>query len=116
MCRQRHYQREKYLSEREVSNMPRATRLGDIGSGHDACGSRELVTASDNVFINGKGAARIGDAYQSHGCIEHPPHVGHLAAGSATVYINGRRAGRVGDAIDCGGSAAQGSPNVFIGD
>ena len=96
--------------------MASAHRLGDLGGPHDACGSRELVTASDNVFINGKGAARIGDSYAPHGCIEHPPHVGHLAAGSATVYINGRRAGRVGDAIDCGGSAAQGSPNVFIGD
>lgn len=95
--------------------MSKAHRLGDIGLGHDACGSRELVTASGDVFINGKGAARIGDAYQSHGCIEHPPHVGHLASGSSTVFINRRRAGRVGDAIDCGGAAAQGSPNVFIG-
>lgn len=96
--------------------MSKAHRLGDLGAGHDACPSRALATASGDVFINGKGAARLGDAYSPHGCIEHPAHVGHLASGSASVFINGRRAGRVGDAIDCGGAAAQGSPNVFTGD
>ena len=96
--------------------MSKAHRLGDLGAGHDACPTRPLASASTNVFINGKGASRLGDSYSPHGCIEHPSHVGHLTSGSATVYINGRRAGRIGDAIDCGGAAAQGSPNVFIGD
>lgn len=95
--------------------MAKATRLGDNDSGHDACPPTGLVTASSNVYINGKGAGRVGDSYSPHSCIEHPPHVGHIASGSSTVFINGRRAGRVGDAVDCGGSVAQGSENVLVG-
>ncbi len=45
-----------------------------------------------------------------------PPHGRVAAAGSATVFINGMPVVRVGDAIDCGGVAATGSSNVFIGD
>ena len=96
--------------------MSNATRLGDNDSGHDACPATALVTASSNVYINGKGAGRVGDSYAPHSCIEHPPHTGHIASGSSTVFINGRRAGRIGDAVDCGGSVAQGSNNVFVGD
>lgn len=95
--------------------MPAATRLGDMDTGHDACPPTSLVTASPNVFINGKGQGRVGDSYAAHGCDVHPPHVGVIAAGSSSVFINGIPAGRVGDPVSCGGSVAQGSPNVFIG-
>lgn len=95
--------------------MAQGHRLGDLGSGHDACPVRPLASASADVFVNGKGSARLGDSYAPHGCPEHIPHVGHLASGSASVYINGRAACRIGDAIDCGGAALEGSPNVFIG-
>lgn len=95
--------------------MPKATRLGDANTGHDACPPVPLIGASLNVFINGKGAGRVGDPYSSHGCKVHPSHVGTIAAGSASVFINGIPAGRIGDPVSCGGSAAQGSPNVFIG-
>lgn len=95
--------------------MPKATRLGDNDTGHDACPPTALVTASGNVFINGKGAGRINDTYAPHGCDVHPSHSGHVACGSATVFINGRQAARVGDSVSCGGSVAQGSPNVMIG-
>ena len=93
----------------------RATRLGDSDSGHDLCPPRNLSSASGNVFINGKGAGRMGDSYPAHGCIIHLPHTGNIASGSASVYINGKRAARVGDAVSCGGTVAEGSPNVFIG-
>lgn len=95
--------------------MPKATRLGDMDTGHDACPPTALVTASDNVFINGKGAGRVGDTYAPHGCDIHPSHAGSIASGSSTVFINGKAAGRVGDSVSCGGSVADGSPNVFIG-
>ncbi len=96
--------------------MPQATRLGDLDTGHDACPPTGLVTASSNVIINGKGAGRVGDTYAPHGCIVHTPHSGSIASGSGTVFINGRSAGRVGDPVSCGGSVAQGSNNVYVGD
>ena len=34
--------------------MPKATRLGDNDTGHDACAPTALVTASTDVIINGK--------------------------------------------------------------
>lgn len=95
--------------------MPKATRLGDMDTGHDACPPTALVTASDNVIINGKGAGRVGDTYAPHGCVDHPTHAGSISSGSSTVFINGKPAGRVGDPVSCGGSVADGSPNVFIG-
>ena len=67
-----------------------ATRLGDNCSGHDACSPRPLISASENVFVNGLGAGRVGDQYASHSCTEHPSHNDHIAAGSSTVFINGK--------------------------
>lgn len=95
--------------------MPAATRQGDNNTGHDACPPRGLESHSDDVYINGKGAGRVGDSYPAHGCPAHPPHSGNIAAGSGTVFINGRAAGRIGDPVSCGGSVAVGSGNVFIG-
>ena len=95
--------------------MSNATRLGDLDTGHDACPPTALVSASTNVFINGKGAGRVGDSYAAHGCVNHPSHSGVIASGSSSVFINGRAAGRIGDAVSCGGSVAEGSSNVFIG-
>lgn len=36
--------------------MPAATRLNDNDTGHDACPPTALTSASDNVYINGRGA------------------------------------------------------------
>ncbi len=96
--------------------MPAATRLGDKNTGHDSCPPVALTSASDTVFINGKGAGRINDTYASHSCKVHSPHVGHVSSGSATVFINGKAAARIGDSVSCGGSVAEGSPDVFIGE
>jgi hypothetical protein len=57
-------------------------------------------------------AARLGDNASEHGCFPATP----IIAGSGDVSINGKPSARVGDAIDCGGSVAAGSVNVFIGD
>ncbi len=97
--------------------MPAQTRLGDIGSSH-ACHfpPSPAIAASPDVFVNGRGAVRAGDAYAPHACpsCPEPVHTRSLAAGSPTVFINGRPAGRIGDAIDCGGAAAEGSGDVFL--
>lgn len=95
--------------------MPKATRLGDADTGHDACAPTALVSASSDVIINSKGAGRVGDSYAPHGCVAHGAHSGVIASGSTTVFINGKPAGRVGDAVSCGGSVAVGSNNVIIG-
>ena len=94
--------------------MPAATRLGDICTGHDGFPPRENDEASENVFINGKGAHRVGDHWITH-CLAIVCHDSVLEEGSATVFINGKAAGRIGDPIECGSLIAEGSDNVFIG-
>lgn len=96
--------------------MPAVTRVGDNCTGHDDCPPVPLVAGSGNVFVNGKPVCRIGDPYETHSCPVHSPHTPHLAAGASNVFVNGIPVSRIGDAVDCGGSAAQGSPNVFVGD
>lgn len=95
--------------------MPSATRQGDRSTGHDACSATALVGCSNDVFINGRGAGRVGDKYASHGCIVHPAHQDNIALGSSSVFINGIPAGRVGDPVSIGGSVGEGSGDVFIG-
>ena len=96
--------------------MPKATRKGDIGSSHGCFPPSPAIEGSGDVFINGKPAVRVGDAYAAHGCGVCAPHGRNASQGSATVNINGKPSVRVDDAINCGGSAATGSGNVFIGD
>lgn len=91
------------------------TRLGDLDTGHDTCSPTTLANASHNVLVNGKGAGRVGDAYVPHSCPVHGPHTGTITSGSSSVFINGQPAGRIGDSVSCGGSVAQGSPNVIVG-
>ena len=95
--------------------MPALTRLGDKSSGHDSCAPMPLIEASGNVFIDGKGAGRLGDQYAAHGCIVHGSHQDTIAAGSPTVTINGRPAARVGDDITLAGMVQEGSVSVFAG-
>ena len=93
--------------------MPAVTRLTDKCTGHDSCPGVPLVTASPNVFANGKPAGRVNDTYDSHGCVVHPSHQDHITQGSPTTFVNGIPWGRVGDSVSIGGSVAEGSPNVF---
>lgn len=95
--------------------MPQATRKDDNCTGHDACPPVPLVEHSPDVFINKRGAGRVGDHYSTHGCVSHPGHQDVIAAGSSTVFINGRPAARIGDAVSIGGTVQDGSPDVRIG-
>jgi uncharacterized Zn-binding protein involved in type VI secretion len=94
--------------------MPAVVRDGDECSGHDSFPPRANVEASGNVFVNGKGAHRVGDAWPSH-CSEEGCHDAKQATGSGTVRVNGRPLARIGDEVSCGSLNAQGSPNVFAG-
>lgn len=105
--------------------MSAAARIGDSEAGGcdlglDCCPHNRAGTnteASENVFINGRGAHRKGDT-GSCNC----PHGGTFVTvgGSASVLINGRAATRIGDGTACqacgqGGIHTTGSNNVFIG-
>ena len=96
--------------------MPAITRLGDIGTGHGDWPPRPNIEASSNVFINGIGAHRQGDAWAIHCNSEPECHGGNLASGSSTVYVNGKQLGRIGDPVTWGSSVATGSSNVYAGD
>lgn len=79
--------------------------------GQDAAGGTN-IQGSSNVFVNGSGAVRIGDAVAGHG---PGPHAGPvMAAGSGTVFVNSIGVCRAGDPATCGDSDT-GSSNVFAG-
>lgn len=94
--------------------MPAVSRLGDMGSGHGCFPPRANIEASEDVFVNGNGIHRAGDAYPVH-CCGDACHDSTLSSGSGTVYVNGKQCGRIGDPIGCGAAIASGSGNVFAG-
>lgn len=97
--------------------MPAVARLNDTCTGHGCWPSRPNAEASPDVFVNGRGAHRVGDAWAPHTCPSIPEtHGGSQAAGAVAVYVNGRRLARVGDAVSCGSAVATGSPDVDCGD
>ena len=76
-----------------------------------------LVHGSDNVLIENRPAARVGD---KHVCLLPPtagPHpASTIAKGSATVLINGKSAARQLDTVGCGAQISGGALKVVIGD
>jgi uncharacterized Zn-binding protein involved in type VI secretion len=94
--------------------MPAVTRLGDVCTGHGCFGPRPNDEASEDVFINGIGAHRVGDHWVTH-CCGPACHDSVMETGSSSVFINGRAAARIGDMVACGSASAQGSPSVFFG-
>ena len=87
--------------------MSAVARVGDLCTGHPPYPPRPAITGSDNVFVNGKAAHRVGDVWADH------PHTGILVEGSGNVYVNGQKLGRTGDLISCGSRVGNGSPDVF---
>lgn len=78
-----------------------------------------VVSGSNNVFINGKPAARVMDLGVAVPCCSSNTYA--IIKGSSTVFINNQPAARIGDmTLHCGIYPGQlvtnGSPNVFIGD
>ena len=69
------------------------------------CPQGTIASGSDNVMVEGKQAARAGDAT---GCGSA------VVEGSPDVFINGKPAAVQGDATGCGGSIVTGSSGVFI--
>jgi len=95
--------------------MPGAVRLADTGSGHGCWPSRANSSASTDVFINSRGAHRVGDSWAAHTCEAIPEtHGSSQATGSPTVFVNGVALARIGDSIACGSSNATGSGDVYV--
>lgn len=106
--------------------MPAAARLGDKAQvdtdahGCPACphpGIGPIVTASTDVFVNDKGAARQDDLGIHAVCCG--PNNFSVTKGSPTVYVNGKPFARMNDKTKhCGGSGPiiEGSPDVLVDD
>lgn len=96
--------------------MPAAARKGDSGVVH--CSGYVIATASNNVIINGRGAARINDVSTTHlkpGGKRCVAHRAPIVTGSKTVFVNSRPAATVGSKLSGCTSIATGSNNVIIG-
>lgn len=75
------------------------------------------TTGSEDVFINGKPALRVGDDGVHSFCCGS--NTWQAVKGSDSVLINNRGAFRCGDRSEhCGGRGflVDGSPDVFVGD
>lgn len=94
--------------------MPAVSRQGDSNVPH--CSGHNIQSASGNVFVNGRGAARKGDSCTTH-LVKRgkkcKPHSATIKSGSASVYVNGRPIARIGDGYGGCTSIAQGSGDVF---
>lgn len=95
--------------------MPAVARKGDAGVVH--CSGYNIATGSNDVFVNGRPAARVGDQSTSHllpgsPC---PSHVSTIAVGSGSVFVNNRPLARVGDGLAACTSIAAGSGDVVAG-
>jgi uncharacterized Zn-binding protein involved in type VI secretion len=67
-------------------------RLGDnISHGGN------ITSASSDIMVDGRGAARIGDQIN---CQQHGP--GTITGGSSDIQSDGRGLARVGDQCSCG--------------
>lgn len=93
--------------------MPGVVRLSDICTGHGCWPPRPNVQASTDVFVNSRGAHRVGDAWASHCCPGDGCHASVACTGSPNVYVNSKAVCRCGDAVCCGSSMATCSGNVF---
>ena len=96
--------------------MPAAARQGDAGVPH--CSPYNIAAGSATVFIDGRPAARKGDAVSMHlkpgpGMPPCSPQAPSIGGGSRSVYVDGRPLARVGDAVSGCTSIGQGSGSVI---
>lgn len=96
--------------------MAGVVRLGDTSQGHGTWPSRPNIEASTDVFVNGIGVHRNGDAWAIHCDTFQNCHGGELVTPSSrTVFVNGEPMGSIGDPIGCGDRVSVGSNDVIVG-
>jgi uncharacterized Zn-binding protein involved in type VI secretion len=93
----------------------KAATIGDIGTDHDGFPPTPIIEGSQDIIIDNKPAARVGDKLAPHAKPGSPPHDRSIATGSSTVFFNGKPAALTGSEVGCGGVIIGGS-SVFIGD
>lgn len=96
--------------------MPAAARLSD----NDTSDGSIASGVSNDVIINGQGAAIVGSVESSHApyspSSKHKPHeAATITSGSSTVIVNGQAMAYVGSDLSCGHTISSGSPDVEIG-
>lgn len=100
--------------------MPAVARKSEtdtIDTGHGCTATTTTDEGSSDVFINGIGACRVGDAITIHTtpsgykCV---PHTAFINEGSSSVFVNNKSIARKGDSAD-EGKITSGSPTVFAG-
>lgn len=110
------------LKSYKYSYMPgvaRGDKVDDVAVDHGtgvACLSattQKTDVCSGNVFLNGTGIVRRGDAMVSHPAAGCPPHAPGLSTHSASVFANGKQVGRLGDLYTGGHVISTASGNVF---
>lgn len=85
--------------------MGKAARLDD-GTRCWRHGARSIVSASEDVTVNGRGAARVGDLWSCGA---------EQVEGSPDVFVDSRAWARVGDEGSHGGEIVTGSDDVGVG-
>ncbi len=93
----------------------KAATIGDIGTDHDGFPPTPIITGSQDIIIDYKPAARVGDALAPHAKPKSSPHARTITTGSSTVFFNGKAAAITGSEVNCGGVIIGGS-SVIIGD
>lgn len=101
-------------AQKDVANM-QTVRHRDICTGHYCYPPRENETVSPDVFINSRGAHRVGDGWKRHVCGDYPGHGGTTQLRRvANVFVNSMPQALVADPISCGSSCMTGSLDVFV--
>lgn len=93
----------------------KAATVGDIGTDHDGFPPTPIIEGSQDIIIDNKPAARVGDALAPHAKPGSPPHDRAITTGSNTVFFNYKAAALTGSEVGCGGVIIGGS-SVIIGD
>lgn len=70
---------------------------------------------SSDVFAEGTGVVRVGDAVQIHNIPGCTPHAPTLAVGSDTVFANNKAIGRKGDTYAGSEKITSGASTVIAG-
>lgn len=95
--------------------MPGVSRVGDTATGHASFPPTVLIEGSDNTFVNGIPASRVGDALNPHGSPSpSPPHSRAVSQGASSVLINNKPAAYIGSSVNCGGMLVVGSGNTIF--